>query len=180
MLALVQDEIAQEEMRNARQTVILSGGCFDHVFTFLVLSLSSSDSTIPRIRPGDGHITVEFDSHRGHTFTQLSYIYPLKLLSSRNQGHPAAIVHVLLYRGGLVGRDEFELEVTVGEVNVIISGLIVIIPTFGLARTLVLIHFVHSRGVPQKRSRTNSRPALTFKDGKHHLNRPKTITYIFG
>ena len=75
----------------------------------------SSNSAIPRIRPGDGRIIVEFDLHRGHTFVQLSCTYPLKLLSPRSKEDSVAIVYVLSYGGGLVGGDEVELEVEVKE-----------------------------------------------------------------
>ena len=77
-------------------------------------SFSSSDSAIPKIRAGDGQIVVEFDPYRGHTFTQLSCTYPLKLLSPRSEDS-VAIVYVLSYGGGLVGGDEVELEVGVRE-----------------------------------------------------------------
>ena len=78
-------------------------------------SFSSSDSAIPKIRAGDGQIVVEFDPYRGHTFTQLSCTYPLKLLSPRSKEDSVAIVYVLSYGGGLVGGDEVELEVGVRE-----------------------------------------------------------------
>ena len=78
-------------------------------------SFSSTDSAIPKIRPGDGRIVVEFDPYRGHTFAQLSCTYPLKLLSPRSKEDIVAIVYVLSYGGGLVGGDEVELEVVVRE-----------------------------------------------------------------
>ena len=58
---------------------------------------------------------VEFDPYRGHTFTQLSCTYPLKLLSPKSKEDSVAIVYVLSYGGGLVGGDEVELEVGVRE-----------------------------------------------------------------
>ena len=75
----------------------------------------SSNSTIPRIRAGEGRIVVDFDPYRGHTFAQLSCTYPLKLLSPRSKEDSVAIVYVLSYGGGLVGGDEVELEVGVRE-----------------------------------------------------------------
>jgi urease accessory protein len=74
-----------------------------------------SASSMPKIRAGDGRITVEFDPYRGHTFTQLSSTYPLKLLSPRSKEDSVAIVYVLSYGGGLVGGDEVELEVGLRE-----------------------------------------------------------------
>jgi len=79
------------------------------------MSPSSSSSTIPKIRAGDGRIVVEFDPYRGHTFAQLSCTYPLKLLSPRSKEDSVAIVYVLSYGGGLVGGDEVSLEVGVRE-----------------------------------------------------------------
>jgi len=58
---------------------------------------------------------VEFHPYRGHTFTQLSCTYPLKLLSPKSKEDAVAIVYVLSYGGGLVGGDEVELEVGVRE-----------------------------------------------------------------
>ena len=78
-------------------------------------SFSSPNSTIPKIRAGDGRIVVEFDPYRGHTFAQLSCTYPLKLLSPSSKEDSVAIVYVLSYGGGLVGGDEVELEVGVRE-----------------------------------------------------------------
>jgi urease accessory protein len=78
-------------------------------------SPSSSNPSIPEIRAGDGRIAVEFDQYRGHTFSQLSSTYPLKLLSPRSSEDSVAIVYVLSYGGGLVGGDEIELEVGVRE-----------------------------------------------------------------
>ena len=76
---------------------------------------SSSNPAIPKIRPGDGQIAVEFDPYRGHTFTQLSCTYPLKLLAPKSKEDSVAIVYVLSYGGGLVGGDEVSLEVGVRE-----------------------------------------------------------------
>lgn len=51
-------------------------------------------------------------------FSELSYRYPLKLLSPRTYstpgGIPAAIAYMLSYGGGLVSGDVIELEVSVG------------------------------------------------------------------
>ena len=78
-------------------------------------SSSSPNPTIPKIRAGDGRIVVEFDPYRGHTFSQLSYTYPLKLLSPRSKEDSVAIVYVLSYGGGLVGGDEVSLDIGVRE-----------------------------------------------------------------
>ena len=75
----------------------------------------SSNSSTPKNRAGDGRVVVEFDPYRGHTFTQLSCTYPLKLLSPKSKEDSAAIVYVLSYGGGLVGGDEVSLEVGVRE-----------------------------------------------------------------
>ena len=82
---------------------------------------SSPHSAIQRIRPGDDHITVEFDSHRRHTFTQLPCAYSPKLLSTRSKEDSVAIVYVLSYGGSLTGGVEVELEVVVGETASLMS-----------------------------------------------------------
>ena len=76
---------------------------------------SSSNPATKKTRAGDGRVVVEFDPYRGHTFTQLSCTYPLKLLSPKSKEDSVAIVYVLSYGGGLVGGDEVELEVGVRE-----------------------------------------------------------------
>ena len=124
----------------------------------------SSGSAIPRIRPGDGRITVEFDPHRGHTFAQLSSTYPLKLLSPRSKEDPVAIVYVLSYGGGLVGGDEVELEVAVRE-----GASLMLLSQVRSPSHLGFGRGAHSRRVPPKCSRSGSRPTLTFKDKEPHL-----------
>ena len=50
-------------------------------------------------------------------FSELSYTYPLKLLSPRlpsNGTHPVSIAYILSYGGGLVPGDRIDLEVEVG------------------------------------------------------------------
>lgn len=51
-------------------------------------------------------------------FSELSYRYPLKLLSPRTHatpnGVPIAIAYMLSYGGGLVSGDRIDLEVDVG------------------------------------------------------------------
>jgi urease accessory protein len=51
-------------------------------------------------------------------FSELSYRYPLKLLSPRTRatpnGLPLGIAYVLSYGGGLVSGDKIDLEVEVG------------------------------------------------------------------
>jgi len=47
-------------------------------------------------------------------FAQLSYTYPLKLLSPKIQsGLPVSILYILSYGGGLVSEDCVELDITV-------------------------------------------------------------------
>lgn len=51
------------------------------------------------------------------TFSELSYRYPLKLLSPRtfaSDDVPLAIAYILSYGGGLVSGDKIELDVEVG------------------------------------------------------------------
>lgn len=46
-------------------------------------------------------------------FSELSYRYPLKLLSPRIPQKDTAIVYILSYGGGLVGGDRISLQVNV-------------------------------------------------------------------
>jgi urease accessory protein len=50
------------------------------------------------------------------SFSELSYTYPLKLLSPKlpSDGIPVSIVYILSYGGGLVPGDKLDLEVEVG------------------------------------------------------------------
>ena len=129
----------------------------------------SSNSVIPRIQPGDGRIVLEFDPYRGHTFAQLSYTYPLKLLSPGRE-NSVAIVYVLSYGGGLVGGDEVELDVAVGEgASLMLLSQVRSSSRLSCGRLLIL---ACSRRVPRKCSRTGSQPALTFKDNWFNLTQP--------
>lgn len=61
---------------------------------------------------GSGRIVL--DSHgRKAVFSELSYTYPLKLLSPRIAQDGVAIAYVLSYGGGLVGGDRVHLTVHV-------------------------------------------------------------------
>ena len=63
-------------------------------------------------RSGIGSIVL----HRlgdGVAFSELSYRYPLKLLSPRIADSRAAIVYILSYGGGLVGGDQISMNVKV-------------------------------------------------------------------
>lgn len=50
------------------------------------------------------------------SFSELSYTYPLKLLSPKlpSDGNPVSIVYILSYGGGLVPGDMLDLEIEVG------------------------------------------------------------------
>lgn len=50
------------------------------------------------------------------SFSELSYTYPLKLLSPRlpSNGNPVSILYILSYGGGLVPGDKIDLEIDVG------------------------------------------------------------------
>lgn len=121
-------------------------------------SSPSSGLSIPEIRAGDGRIVVEFDPYRGHTFSQLSSTYPLKLLSPRSDEDSVAIVYVLSYGGGLVGGDEIELEVGVqeGASLMLLSQVLNRCRQCGEVRILILIYSVHYCRVPRKCLKTGS------------------------
>ncbi|KAH9837058.1 UreD-domain-containing protein [Rhodofomes roseus] len=62
--------------------------------------------------PGTGRIVLRKHGSEA-TFSELSYVYPLKLLSPRLSPQNANAVYVLTYGGGLVGGDRVELSVVV-------------------------------------------------------------------
>lgn len=66
---------------------------------------------VPRIHAGGGRVTVALHANRA-VLSELSYTYPLKLLSPYIQD-ATAIVYLLTYGGGLVGGDEVHLTVSV-------------------------------------------------------------------
>ncbi|KAH8102510.1 UreD-domain-containing protein [Cristinia sonorae] len=64
------------------------------------------------IEAGVGRIVL--DAHGTDAiFTELSYAYPLKLLSPRLHQPKVAVVYVLSYGGGLVGGDQVDLSIEV-------------------------------------------------------------------
>lgn len=67
-------------------------------------------------RVGSGVGTINLQSHGSDAvFSELSYSYPLKLLSPRVATLNVGVVYVLTYGGGLVGGDRVKLGVEVGE-----------------------------------------------------------------
>jgi len=67
--------------------------------------------SLPEIRAGEGRITISAHGERA-IFSELSSMYPLKLLSPSCQGK-TAVVYLLTYGGGLVGGDEIDLVVDI-------------------------------------------------------------------
>lgn len=64
------------------------------------------------IAPGVGRITL--DTHGSDAvFSELSYAYPLKLLSPRLHQAKVAVVYVVSYGGGLVGGDQVEVSAVI-------------------------------------------------------------------
>ncbi|KAH9937167.1 UreD-domain-containing protein [Fomitopsis serialis] len=64
--------------------------------------------------PGTGRIVLRKHGSEA-TFSELSYVYPLKLLSPRLSPRDASAVYVVTYGGGLVGGDRVQLSVIVDE-----------------------------------------------------------------
>lgn len=61
------------------------------------------------IAPGVGRIVL--DTHGSDAvFSELSYAYPLKLLSPRLHQPKVAVAYVVSYGGGLVGGDQVEVS----------------------------------------------------------------------
>ncbi|KAA1468264.1 UreD-domain-containing protein [Dentipellis sp. KUC8613] len=78
------------------------------------MSLSSAPLSYDCLHAGFGQITVR--SHGPQvTFPELSYTYPLKLLSPRLEQPGVAVTYMLTYGGGLVGGDRIVLSVDVGD-----------------------------------------------------------------
>ncbi|KAI0788625.1 UreD-domain-containing protein [Abortiporus biennis] len=65
-----------------------------------------------KLAPGVGHIGVARHGHQA-ILSELSYAYPLKLLSTIVHQEGTAVVYMLTYGGGLVGGDNIELSATV-------------------------------------------------------------------
>jgi urease accessory protein len=81
---------------------------------------------ITQIETGSGRIVLRAHGSTA-VFTELSYTYPLKLLSPRIDQEKLAVVYVLTYGGGLVGGDIVRLTVDVGP-----SALLVVLSQVSL------------------------------------------------
>lgn len=72
-----------------------------------------------KIEPGVGRVVLR--SHGPDAvFSELSYKYPLKLLSPQTHAHKTAVLYVVSYGGGLVGGDSVELTVEVLDESVLV------------------------------------------------------------
>ncbi|KAJ7589455.1 UreD urease accessory protein-domain-containing protein [Mycena floridula] len=71
-------------------------------------------SSIAQIQPGSGRISVGCYGEKA-IFSQLSSTYPLKLLSPQTAQERVAVAYILSYGGGLVGGDQVNLAVDVGD-----------------------------------------------------------------
>lgn len=71
-------------------------------------------STVKKVVAGRGRICVHSDG-REATLSELSYSYPLKLLSPHLSQPNVAVVYVLTYGGGLVASDCVDLDVSVND-----------------------------------------------------------------
>ncbi|TDL28586.1 UreD-domain-containing protein [Rickenella mellea] len=74
---------------------------------------TAASSVPPQKLAGTGNITLHLHGHQA-VFSELSYCYPLKLLSPRIAERAVAIAYVLSYGGGLVGGDRINLRTDVG------------------------------------------------------------------
>ncbi|KAI0639714.1 UreD-domain-containing protein [Trametes polyzona] len=66
----------------------------------------------PSIQPGHGRVVLRNDG-TSNVFSELSSMYPLKLLSPQLPSGDVSVVYMLSYGGGLVGGDRIELSVEV-------------------------------------------------------------------
>lgn len=71
------------------------------------------------IAAGVGRIVLDVHGMDA-VFTELSYAYPLKLLSPRLTQPKVAIAYVLSYGGGLVGGDQIDLSVKIEKDSVLV------------------------------------------------------------
>ena len=69
-------------------------------------------SALEKVGAGRGRIRVQSDGNEA-VLSELSYSYPLKLLSPRLSHPNVAVVYVLTYGGGLVAGDFVDLNVRV-------------------------------------------------------------------
>ena len=63
-----------------------------------------------KLEQGHGRVVVHNDGH-ANVFSEMSAMYPLKLLSPQLPSPNVSIVYMLSYGGGLVGGDWVQLEV---------------------------------------------------------------------
>ena len=71
-------------------------------------------SAIEKVEAGKGRIQVRSDGYEA-VLSELSYSYPLKLLSPRPSTPNVAVVYALTYGGGLVAGDSIDLHVSVDD-----------------------------------------------------------------
>lgn len=71
------------------------------------------------IAAGAGRIVLDVHGDDA-IFTELSYAYPLKLLSPRLGQPKVAVAYVLSYGGGLVGGDQVDVTATVKKDGVLV------------------------------------------------------------
>lgn len=69
-------------------------------------------SAVEKVGAGKGRIQVQSDGYEA-VLSELSYSYPLKLLSPRLSHSNVAVVYALTYGGGLVAGDTVDLNVRV-------------------------------------------------------------------
>jgi len=74
---------------------------------------------MPTIDAGVGRITLRSNGSEA-VFSELSYAYPLKLLSPRLAQENVAVVYILSYGGGLVGGDRVKLAVNIEQSSVLV------------------------------------------------------------
>lgn len=68
--------------------------------------------SLDAIQPGHGRVVLRNDGN-SNIFTEMSAMYPLKLLSPQLPSSDVSVVYMLSYGGGLVGGDRVQLSVEV-------------------------------------------------------------------
>ena len=79
----------------------------------------STFSSSPPIEAGVGSIALDVHGQDA-VFTELSYAYPLKLLSPRLSQPKVAVAYVVSYGGGLVGGDQVDLSAQIQKDGVLV------------------------------------------------------------
>ena len=110
-------------------------------------------SVVEKVGAGKGRVEVRSDGSEA-VLSELSYSYPLKLLSPRLSLPSVSVVYVLTYGGGLVAGDSVDLKASVKD------GMSLVLLTQVGLRNRARAGLANTRGATSIRARRRcSRPA---------------------